>query len=57
MTLLSRGTSNKAIAEKLFISEKTVKNHINRIYAKLGVDTRAEAIASFLGVSRGAHDV
>ncbi len=57
MTLLSRGTSNKAIAEKLFISEKTVKNHINRIYAKLGVGTRAEAIASFLGVSRGAHDV
>ena len=57
MTLLSRGTSNKAIAEKLFISEKTVKNHINRIYAKLGVGTRAEAIASFLGVTRGAQDV
>lgn len=56
MTLLSRGTSNKAIAQRLFISEKTVKNHINRIYAKLGVTTRAEAIAAFLGVARGQRD-
>ena len=52
MTLLSRGRSNKSIADELFISEKTVKNHINRIYAKLGVATRAEAIASFLGITR-----
>jgi DNA-binding NarL/FixJ family response regulator len=49
-TLLSRGMSNGAIASDLFISEKTVKNHINRIYAKLGVTTRAEAIAMWLGV-------
>jgi DNA-binding NarL/FixJ family response regulator len=49
-TLLARGISNGAIASDLFISEKTVKNHINRIYAKLGVTTRAEAIAMWLGV-------
>jgi DNA-binding NarL/FixJ family response regulator len=48
--LLARGRSNGEIASDLFISEKTVKNHINRIYAKLGVTTRAEAIAMWLGV-------
>lgn len=56
MALLARGASNKSIAERLFISEKTVKNHINRIYAKLGVTTRAEAIAAFLGVAREQRD-
>jgi DNA-binding NarL/FixJ family response regulator len=49
--LLARGLSNPDIAKTLFISEKTVKNHINRIYAKLAVTTRAEAIAVWLGVA------
>jgi DNA-binding NarL/FixJ family response regulator len=51
MNLLAKGLSNRAVAEGLFITEKTVKNHINRIYAKLGVTTRAEAIAAWLGVA------
>ncbi len=38
------GLKNKAIAEKLFISEKTVKTHINRIFKKLGVANRTQAI-------------
>ncbi len=50
MNLLAKGLSNKAIADRLYVSEKTVKNHINRIYAKLGVTTRAEAITEWLGV-------
>lgn len=54
MNLLAQGRSNGAIASELFISEKTVKNHINRIYAKLGVTNRAEAIASHLGADRRA---
>ena len=49
MNQLIQGHRNPAIASALFISEKTVKNHINRIYAKLGVTTRAEAIAAWLG--------
>jgi DNA-binding NarL/FixJ family response regulator len=49
--LLARGLSNSDIAKTLFISEKTVKNHINRIYAKLAVTSRAEAIAVWLGVA------
>jgi DNA-binding NarL/FixJ family response regulator len=51
MNLLAQGRSNGAIAAELFISEKTVKNHINRIYAKLGVANRAEAIAAHLGMA------
>jgi DNA-binding NarL/FixJ family response regulator len=51
MDLIARGLSNRAIAEELYLSEKTVKNHVNRIYAKLGVTTRGEAIASWLGLA------
>ncbi|CAN5657442.1 response regulator transcription factor [soil metagenome] len=56
MNLLAQGRSNGAIATELFISEKTVKNHINRIYAKLGVANRAEAIAAHLGVARKGQE-
>ncbi|MFE7130349.1 response regulator [Streptomyces sp. NPDC057638] len=42
---LSRGLSNREIARALFISEATVKTHLGRIYAKLGVDTRAGAVS------------
>jgi DNA-binding NarL/FixJ family response regulator len=52
MNLLAKGRSNPQIATELFLSEKTVKNHVNHIYAKLGVTSRAEAIASWLGVAR-----
>jgi DNA-binding NarL/FixJ family response regulator len=41
---MALGLRNKEIAEKLFISEKTVKTHINRVFRKLGVNTRATAI-------------
>ncbi|HWC11972.1 MAG TPA: response regulator transcription factor [Acidimicrobiales bacterium] len=51
MQRVSRGRANAVIAAELCLSEKTVKNHINRIYAKLGVRTRAEAIATWLGVA------
>ncbi|MFD4635335.1 response regulator [Streptomyces sp. NPDC058284] len=42
---LSRGLGNREIARALFISEATVKTHLGRIYDKLGVDTRAGAVA------------
>ncbi|WP_093256991.1 response regulator transcription factor [Thermostaphylospora chromogena] len=44
MDLIATGHSNGEIAQRLFLSEKTVKNHVNRIYAKLGVDSRVSAI-------------
>ena len=50
LNLLARGLSNAAIAEELVITNKTVKNHLSRIYEKIGVHSRAEAIALWLGV-------
>lgn len=44
LVLISKGCSNKAIAERLFISEKTVKTHLYNIYKKLDVSNRAEAV-------------
>ncbi|MFE4593388.1 response regulator transcription factor [Streptomyces laurentii] len=49
MDLIASGMTNQRIAAACCISEKTVKNHINRIFAKLHSTTRGEAIASWLG--------
>jgi len=50
MDLIASGRSNGEIARGLFLSEKTVKNHVNRIYSKLGVTSRATAISLWRGV-------
>ncbi|MDX1646150.1 MAG: alpha/beta fold hydrolase [Longimicrobiales bacterium] len=44
LELVAAGHPNPVIAERLSIETKTVKNHVSRIYAKLGVDTRGRAI-------------
>jgi DNA-binding NarL/FixJ family response regulator len=49
MELVAQGYPNGAIAARLFLADKTIKNHVNHIYAKLGVTTRAAAIALWLG--------
>ena len=41
--LIELGLSNKQISNKLFLSEKTVKNHISRIFSKLDVSARTQA--------------
>ena len=45
LALVARGTSNREIARELFISEATVKTHLTHVYAKLGVNDRAAAVA------------
>jgi DNA-binding CsgD family transcriptional regulator len=49
LELVSQGLSNKQIAQKLQISEHTVKFHLSSLFAKLGVSSRTEA------VNRGAR--
>jgi DNA-binding NarL/FixJ family response regulator len=44
MDLIARGLSNGDIAATLVLSSKTVQNHVNRIFAKLGVTSRTGAI-------------
>jgi DNA-binding NarL/FixJ family response regulator len=46
LQLLARGLANKEMAKQLFVSEATVKSHLSHIYTKLGVDTRAGAVAA-----------
>jgi len=42
MELVAEGLSNKEIAEKLFIAEKTVKNHIQAIFLKIEAKNRTQ---------------
>jgi NarL family two-component system response regulator LiaR len=55
LKLIAEGTGNKAIAEQLVISEKTVKNHINNIFSKLHVNDRSQAV--LYAVRKGLVDV
>lgn len=46
LAMLAEGLANRAIAARLGISEHTVKTHLGALFAKLGVDSRTEAVAS-----------
>lgn len=48
------GHTNSEIARHLFIEEKTVKNHINRLFAKVGATNRSAAVALLLGLREDA---
>ena len=51
LRLVAQGKSNREIAAELFIAEKTARNHIERVYTKLGVNNRTQA--SLAAIDRG----
>jgi DNA-binding NarL/FixJ family response regulator len=44
LELIGRGLANREIADRLFLSMATVKTHVNRVFAKLGLHDRAQAV-------------
>jgi len=54
LTCVAEGVSNQEIARKLCISEQTVKTHLSRVFAKLGVKNRLAATLAFYGKLNGA---
>ena len=53
LRLLAAGLTNRAIADALTISERTVDRHVSNIYTKLDVSTRAQGVQIFIGGESG----
>ncbi len=53
LLLLTKGYSNKEIADKLNLSVETVRSHLKHIYEKMHVRSRAEAVAHYMSGGRG----
>jgi DNA-binding NarL/FixJ family response regulator len=53
VSLVAQGYKNKEMAEKMFISEQTVKNHLHNIFDKLGVSDRLEL--ALYAIHKGLH--
>jgi ATP/maltotriose-dependent transcriptional regulator MalT len=57
LPLLASGLRNKEIAHRVTRSLHTIDDHLESIFAKLGVTTRAEAVSARLGVMAAASDL
>lgn len=53
LELMKSGLTNAEIADRLFVSKKTVEHHVSAIFDKLGVTTRAKAIAAAVSIRSG----
>jgi len=51
-SLVSDGLTNRAIAERLHVTDKTIEMHLANIFAKLGVSTRTQAAATLIRAER-----
>lgn len=54
LDLVARGLTNAEVARRLFVSDKTVRNHVSNVFAKLHVAGRAEAVARARDAGLGA---
>jgi DNA-binding NarL/FixJ family response regulator len=54
LTLIARGSSNREVAQALYITAKTASTHIERIYTKIGASTRSTA--TLFAVQHGLLD-
>ena len=57
LPLLADGSTNKEIAEQVFLSDKTVKNYVSSILAKLGLERRSQTPTFVAGHRRGLGDI
>ena len=57
LRLVARGRSNRQIAAELFIAEKTARNHVERVYTKLGVNNRTQATLAAIDRGLAGHPV
>jgi DNA-binding NarL/FixJ family response regulator len=55
LELIGEGLTNRQIGEKMFLAEKTVKNYISALFAKLGMERRTQA-AAYAARVFGSHD-
>jgi DNA-binding NarL/FixJ family response regulator len=57
LALIGEGLSNREIGERLFLGQATVKTHVNRIFAKIGTQSRAQAVRYAIsnGLARPGH--
>lgn len=55
LALIGEGLTNREIGLRLFLAEKTVKNHVSRMLTKLGVTRRVQAAVIVTQVVRGDH--
>lgn len=55
LDLIARALDNAGISERLFLSPNTVRNHISRVFAKLGVASPAQAIVLAREAGMGGH--
>ena len=55
LELIADGLTNRQIAEKMHLAEKTVKNYVSNLLSKLGMQRRTEAAVFYTQIERGEH--